>query len=265
MWRSIAALMLPLMAAPAAAAEELRPLCIDRPGLGTPACTIDHHHAAIELGLIDWTLQNDSATRTDTIVAGDVLLRYGLGQQLEAQLGWTAYGHVRKRERTNDTTRGVSRTGDMTVAIRRNLVHPDGSGFSIALMPRASLPVGQTPLGAGDWGAGLLIPMSVALSDTLSLATTPEVDAAVDRDGNGRHAAYAAVLGLGIALTEAIGATAEVSAFHDDDPAGAATTTLAGLCFAWQPRADLQLDVGSVVGLHDAPDVELLLGIAQRF
>ena len=36
---------------------ELREFCADRPGLNTPACTIDPGHAMIEVGLGDWTLE----------------------------------------------------------------------------------------------------------------------------------------------------------------------------------------------------------------
>jgi hypothetical protein len=53
---------------------------------------------------------------------------------------------------------------------------------------------------------------------------------------------------------------------RDEDPAGHATQALASLSFAWQPRSNLQLDMGAVAGLNSAsPDVELYLGIARRF
>src|SRR6185503_1298265 len=49
-----------LLAAGTARAEGLRDFCPDRPGLGTPACTMDPGHIAVELGLGDWTLTRQS-------------------------------------------------------------------------------------------------------------------------------------------------------------------------------------------------------------
>src|SRR5688572_6454817 len=83
------------LATTAAEAETLRDFCPDRPGLGTPPCTIDPGHFDVELGLADWTLDRSSVSRDDRIEAGQLLVRIGLAGSLEAQIGWTAFGHVR--------------------------------------------------------------------------------------------------------------------------------------------------------------------------
>jgi hypothetical protein len=250
--------------AASAQAQERREFCPDRPGLGTPACTMDRGHAALELGLLDWTHDGDGADETDEIAGGDVLLRYGVTESLEVQFGWTAYTHVRTRSGiVADSTNGV---GDLLVAARQNLLHPDGSGFSIALMPYATLPTGSDGIGAGDWGGGLIVPMSYALAGGFSLGFTAEADAAVDEDGDGRHLAYSGIIGLDIPITGALGATVELSAGRDEDPSGHSTEVLAGLSAGWMPSDDLQLDVGANVGLNgNAADLELYVGIARRF
>jgi hypothetical protein len=253
-----------LLAAGAAQAEDLRDFCPDRPGLGTPACTIDKGHAAIELGLGDWTLTRQGGDREDDFATGDLLVRYGLTSSLEMQVGWTAYTHVRARSGKFVAHQGG--VGDVFVALRQNLHDPDGSGFSIALMPYATLPTGSDGIGAGDWGAGLLVPMSYELPHGLALDFTAEADAAVDADGNGRHFAYSAIFGLDVPLADKVGATAEFSAGRDEDPSGHSTELLAGLSAGWTPNDNLQLDVGANVGLNrDSPDVELYFGVARRF
>ena len=241
-----------LLFAGGAKAEEPRDFCPDRPGLGTPACTLDPGRFAIELGLADWTRDG----REEEFATGDLLVRYGLTENLEVQLGWTAYTHGPAE----------SGTGDVFVAVRRNLIHPDGSGFSVAVMPYATLPVGSEGIGAGDWGAGLLVPISYELPHGFALGLTAEADAAVDEDGHGRHLAYSAILGLDLPISDAVGATVELSAGRDEDPAGHATQLLAGLSAGWTPNRDLQLDVGANFALNrDAPDVELYFGVARRF
>lgn len=266
MRRIAIALFLSSMSTPAwADAPPLRDLCPDRPGLGTPACTLDSGHVLVELGLADWTRDTAGPMRTDTLVAGDALVRVGLTNHLEAQIGWTAYGHVRTHDRIAGTAHDTAGAGDVTLALRRNFRNPDGSGFSIAAMPYVTLPSGGKAIGAGDWGAGLLIPMSFDLGG-ISLALAPEIDAAVDGDGAGRHLGYGSVAGLEFSLTDALSASTEISIHRDDDPAGHTTEALAGLSAGWQPDKDLQFDIGLNIGLNaTSPDTELYFGIARRF
>jgi hypothetical protein len=247
-----------------ARAQETREFCPDRPGLGTPACTIGSGRFALELGLLDWAHDGAGTDETDEIAAGNLLLRYGLTDSLEVQLGWTAYTHIRAR--SGGLTDSVDGTGDLLVAVRQNLLNPDGSGFAIAVMPYVSLPTGSDGIGAGDWGAGLIVPMSQELPGGFALGFTAQADATVDADGDGRHFAYRGIIGLDIPISDALGATVELSAGRDEDPAGHSSEILAGLSAGWAPNDDFQLDIGANVGLNDnAADVQLYVGIAKRF
>jgi Putative MetA-pathway of phenol degradation len=245
-----------LLVAGGARAEAPRDFCPDRPGLGTPPCTIDRGRFAVESGLVDWTHDDGE----DDIAAGDLLVRYGLTDRLEMQIGWTAYMHVRT---PSDSVGGA---GDAFVALRQNLHNPDGSSFSVAVMPYATLPTASNGVGAGDWGAGVLLPVSYELPGQIELELTAEADAAVDEDGDGRHLAYGAILGLDVPVSNAAEATFELSAKRDRDPAGATTELLAGLSADWTPTENLQLDIGANAGLNrDSPDLELYIGVARRF
>lgn len=241
-----------------------RELCPDRPGLGTPACTTDKGQIVVELGVGDWTRDSDAGTTSDVVTVGEWLIRVGVTDSLEAQLGWTSYGHARIRQ-TGSVTKD-SGNGDVTIALRQNLRNPDGSKTAIAVMPYVTLPAGASPLGAGDWGAGLLVLMSFELPQGLSLALTPRIDAAVDSDGEGRHLAFGSVIGLGFAISDAVSGAAELSVVRDCDPHSHDTTTLAGLSLGWQPDDDLQLDAGINLGLNrNSPDSEIYFGIVRRF
>jgi hypothetical protein len=251
-----------LAAAPVAA--EGRDLCPDRPGLGTPACTVDRGRVVVETGLADWTLDKSAGARSDTVLIGDTLLRIGVSDTIELQLGWTPFGY--NRERVGAVVDKASRVGDVTLGAKINLHNPDGSGFSAALLPYTTLPTGRQPIGAGDWGGGLVVPLSYDLSDTVSLQASPEVDAAVDADGDGRHFAYGGTVGLGFNLTDAFAATVEVQAIRDRDPAGHATEAYGGLSVGYQTSKDVQLDVGTNVGLnHGSSDFQLYAGVSKRF
>ena len=86
-----------LTASPAWA--QARDYCPERPGLNTPPCIVDKGHASLEISLADWTLDDQPDSHTDAVLIGDAKLRIGMTDTIEAQIGWTPYGHLRTRER----------------------------------------------------------------------------------------------------------------------------------------------------------------------
>lgn len=247
-----------------AAAAQDREYCPDRPGLDTPACTIAPGRISVETSLADWTRDDQPGSREDTILFGDTLVRVGVSDTIEARIGFTSFGHDRMRDSTG--VESVNGIGDVSLGMKANLHHPDGSDLSVAVLPFVTLPVGRSSIGAGDWGAGFLVPVTYELSDTVSLDLTPEIDAAVDEDGNGRHLAYSSTAGLSVKVSKAFILTGEVQALRDNDPDRHATQALAALSLAWMAGDDLQFDLFGAAGLNDdTPDARLYAGISRRF
>jgi hypothetical protein len=258
------ALAMTAVASPSLAEE--RDYCPARPGLGTPPCTIEPGRVSVEVGLADWQRDNEADKREDTLLIGDTLLRIGVSDKVEALVGWTPFGSVRTRDEITGRTQTVSRLGDVLIGAKANLRTPDGSGFSIAVQPFAVLPVGREPVGASDWSAGVVVPMSYDLSDTLNLQFSPQADAATDGDGRGRHLAYSGTLGLGVAVSEEFGVTFEIQAARDHDPDGRSTPVMGAVSAAWMPARDRQLDFGANLGINRAaPALEVYFGYSQLF
>jgi hypothetical protein len=249
------------LATPAHAQEE-EALCPDRPGIASGPCTVEPGRVHLELQ-IDWSFQDDGEERVDTLLAGDALVRLGLDERTELQLGWTPYGHVRTRNAS-----GVERSdgaGDVSVGLRRRM-YEQGS-YAAGLQATVTLPVGGSAIGAGDWGAELLVPMSLD-AGRVELLITPSIAAAVDEDGSGRHLAYGIAVGAGFSpfLSERLTAVLDLALYRDEDPAGHSTEALLGLALAWQLNPNLQLDAGAIIGLNaDSPDLEIYVGGAKRF
>jgi hypothetical protein len=240
--------------------------CPTRPSLGASACTTEPGKVQLEVSALDWQRDDTGDSREDRILAGDLLARFGVGATTEVQVGWTAFGHVRTRDKATGAVDAADGVGDVTLAVRQNLRHPDGKGLSFGIEPQVTLPVGHSQVGAGDWGAGVVLPVSYDLGDKINLQFTGEGDAAVDEDGDGRHLAYSGIWGLAYAVSDKVTATAELSVQRDDDPAGHETHSLAALSFAFQPRKTLQFDMLAVAGLnHTSPDVRLVTGGAILF
>ena len=258
-----------LAAIPAAASAQEQDYCAERPGLNTPPCIMAPGRASVEFSLADWTLEQSGHERSDTVTIGQTAIRVGLSDRAEAQLGFTPFGHARTRNSAPGGT-GVSAVdgiGDVRLGLKALLTDPGSSGpFAMAVLPYATVPVGHSSIGAGDWGAGVLLPISYSLGDRVGLALTPEVDAAVDDDGDGRHLAYGSAAGLSYALTDTLTATGEIQALRDDDPGGHSTQAKAALSFAYLANANTQFDVFGAAGLNrDTPDAEIYAGVARRF
>lgn len=67
----------------------------DRPGLGFATNALHAGQFAYEQGLPDWSRHRDSGVTTD-LATYDTLLRFGLGSELELQLGGSPYNRLRQ-------------------------------------------------------------------------------------------------------------------------------------------------------------------------
>lgn len=248
-----------------ATAQDLR-FCPTRPSLGSSACITDPGHVHVEIGALDWEKDDRADTRDDQVIAGDLLARVGVGPTTEVQIGWTSFGHVRDREKATgriDTTDGV---GDVTIGLRQNLRNPDGKGLSFGIQPFVTLPTGRSPIGAGDYAIGVVLPVSYDLSDRINLNFTGEVDDAADETRDGHHVEYSGIVGLGYGMSSQVTLVTELSLARVQTQNGYETRALAAESLAWQPGKRWQLDVLAVAGLnHDSPDIRLALGGAVLF
>ena len=254
-------LFLASIASPALAQDA--DFCVDRPGLGTPACTIGPGQAMIELGLVTWDHTADPAAVGDDVTYGDLLMRVGLDSRTEIQFAVGGYVTARSRDRLSGSTTHANGLGDASIGLRRSLTGPGGP---VALQAFVTLPTGRSGVGAGDWGVGILLPIGITLPAGFELDLTPEVDAAVNSSGTGRHLAWGGVAGITHAVAPRLSLAVELGAMRDNDPAGRATDVRSALSLAWQAGKDWQFDLQGDVGLTAAaPRHSLMLGLARRF
>lgn len=243
-------------------------LCSERPGLTTSACITAPGRLQTETELASWTLERGDGERTDTVLIGDTLVRYGVGGTTELRFGWTPYGFARDRYADGSVMR-VSRIGDASVGIKTSVIERKGdTGLAMSVIGTALLPIGRRPIGAGDWGGSLQLPVTYRTSEKVSLQATPIVAAAVDDDGRGRHALYGSALEIEYSLSEAVKAdlSAQVTRDDDPDPEIRGTPALGSIAISWQPSRNMQLDLGTNVGLNSAaPDIAVYAGVSHRF
>ena len=250
------------MLAPGVARADDRDFCADRPGRGTPACTLAPGQAMIEVGVVAWDHDADAQSINDVFNLADTLVRVGVTNNTELQIGLVAASHARSRDRASGAVETATGVGDGYLAIRRGLAGDNGPA---AIELFATVPIGRQPIGAGDWGAGVLVPFEISLPADFALALTPEADAAVNASGHGRHLAYGGVAGLSHPLGKKAAASAEFAGFEDRDPVGAAFDARVAGAFTYQLSDAMHIDIEADVGVtHSAPKHSFLIGFARR-
>jgi len=257
-----------LATATPAVAEDLRELCVDRPGKDTPPCIVDVGHPVVEVGGVEFSRDTDGGDRTVSYSVADTLLRLGVTDRSEVQFGFTPHTILHERDGGTGERRTVRGAGDLVGAYKVNFANPDGQGTSIAAQLFVSAPVGRDGIGSGAWEGGLVVPVSVELPAGLSLTVDPEVDWRGDGDGDGHHLAWAGVASLSHDLGGGVEGSAELWTRLDRDPAGYRREASADLSLAWAPPSseNLQFDAEVDLGLtRDTADIEAAVGVAYRF
>ena len=259
MWSVACLIGIGLAICPSPAMAQDRDFCANRPGLGTPPCTLAPGSAMIETGVAEWDHTADAGSIDDSATFGDLLLRVGVSRRAEVQFGLTSFTLDRMRDRTSGAVTHSSGVGDAFLAVRRGIAGPNGPVAVEAF-------VGAPPGHADRWSGGLLLPASANLPGDFQLALTPEVDLTLDADGHGRHIAYGGVAGLSRNVAANVSLAGELSAFEDADPAGHSLDARLAGSLAWQATPRLQIDVEADAGLSaGAPDSALMIGFARRF
>jgi len=149
-------------------------------GLDPDPYTIGRGRLAFEIGLIEfaydrWNTERDN-TRT-TRLSWPVLMKYGLTDTLDIQIGADWLVTERVRDRDADERTRITGSGETVVRAKWNLLGNFGADegeFALALLPELVLPTARSGIGntRGVEG-GLHVPMTWHLSRELSERLDP--------------------------------------------------------------------------------------------
>jgi hypothetical protein len=260
MRRSLALAVLAFLAAPAVAEDW--DLCTNRPGLASDGCVLPLGAIQLEASVAEWSLDRRDGVRSSELAIMPLYLRAGVAPGLEANVAWSPY--VRIEERDSSGRSSVAGAGDLSLGLKARLT-PDDNPIRLAIQPQVTLPVGHRAVGDGDWSASVAAPFDTGLTDTLSLAVSPQFNWLADSDGRGHHPGLAIAASLGIAASDRLSFALDVAHEAAFDPAGTARATAAGVSAAWMATSRLQLDIEVGTGLGgEAPDLTLISGFAIR-
>jgi hypothetical protein len=235
-----------------------RELSTDRPDKTESPQTVDAGRFQIELDLATYTFDRSGDERRHSISAVPFNLKYGMDRDTDIQLIVAPY----QRQTVTDMSGGrtsIAGFGDVTLRVKHNLWGNDSGKTALAIMHFVTLPTARDGLGAEGVAVGLIVPLSVKLSDEVGLGLMTQVDA-VREDGRYR-ASFINSVTLAFSLTDHLGAYTEIYAEHTQ---GWVVTGDAGLTYAI--GEDIQLDLGLNLGLSTpADDVAMFVGVSRRF
>ena len=245
-------------------AAALSPICSDRPGRGTGACTVEAGHWQVEMGVWDSAFQHRAGVTVDVTQAANPAVKYGLSDSADIEASMAFYQNIRVHGAPQSQT--LSGIGDLFLHAKWNPRGNDDSGFAWILEPFLKLPTASHALGNGAVEGGFLIPISWELGGHWSMESAPELDYLLNQAGSGYHGAIIDVVGLNRDIGDGFNVGLEIWTDQNFDPAGTQSQYSFGPAIAWQPDLDDQLDGGFAAGLNRAtPDLELYVGFSRRF
>lgn len=248
-----------LLAATSAANEA--PICTDRPTKANAVCTVPKGSFQLETTALGWTLTKAGGAKSRTFSVGSSLLKYGLTDRSDMQLGFTPYVRIRN----SGSSENQSGVGDITVRYKHR-VSAGESPVQVDLLPFVKIPAAKQGIGNRKLEGGLAVPISFGLGGGVTATLGPELDLLADGDGHGRHLALVNLVNLSAPIAARLTLIGELWSNLNFDPSGTLKQASADAAVAYALSPSVQLDAGVNAGLTpDTPEVEIYAGVSLRF
>lgn len=259
-------LLLPALMLPAfgsmSAVEAVREMSTDRPDTTESGYTVPAGMFQVEMSFFDYSRDADAAqgVSTDTWLYGQINFKAGLTRSTDLQVIINSHAVAGESERGDETS--TTGFGDITIRLKKNLFGNDSGPVALALMPYITIPT-HTKVSDEAWAGGLVMPLSITLSDRLTLGLMAEADVVHDTETNGYDLEWLHSATLGIGLTEKLGMYLELVGIAGQDAKYQGIFD-AGLTFAVTDL--LVFDAGVRIGMNrPAPDFGVFSGVSFRF
>jgi len=243
-------------------AEDVAPICTDRPTKANAPCAVPEGTWQLETDVGNATHDAHPGSSTDTLYLVNPYLKYGIGAHTDIEVNWApAVRVLTKADSDRRTTRGP---GDVYVRVKTAVY--SGEVFNASLIPFVKAPTASHGIGNDRWEGGVAVPMSAAVGGGFTVTIGPELDALADADGHGRHLAVTNLVNVAHPLTSALSVAVEYWRQDNHDPSGHVRQESADIAFTYLVAPDLQLDMGANLGVNRAtPDRQLYAGVSYRW
>lgn len=235
------------------------PLVTDRPDFTEASSTVGLGVAQLEFGYT-YVFDHDGTDQTIGHSIGEPLLRYGLlANWLELRLA-TNY--------INESINGATATGidDLYLGVKLGLTPQEGLLPEMALIPQATVPVGDDPFSADEFLPGVNWIYSWEINDCFGLAGSTQFNRRRDEADDASYTEWAQSLATSCALTDRLGTYGEWFALFPNSATTAKPEHYLNGGFTYLVTNDIQWDIRAGVGLNDsAADYFVGTGFSIRF
>ena len=243
---------------------QMRELSADRPDVTESPYTVDAGHVQVELSWLDYVRDDDGPGTTETFSVLPSNLKVGLLDNVDLQIVIDPYIDVDVDDADDDDDANANGFGDMVLRLKVNLWGNDGGQTAFAVMPYLQFPTGDDDLSADHTQGGLIFPLAISLNDRLGLGLMGEFDFVYDDADDEYDTEFVHTASLAITLSDRWGSYLEYIGIEPFDGDGDYLAHV-GTGLTYAVNADVQLDVGTMVGLNEeADDFQLFSGLTVR-
>lgn len=251
------------------AAQELGPLVSDRPDVTESAETIPPGHVQLEGGYT-FTYDREGGDRVREHAAPELLLRWGLVENVELRFGWDGYlwsdesviGESRSRRLTRFENTSED-AADIALGAKAEFTEGDAMWPRLAGLFTVSVPSGGGGATSGDVDPEFKLLWSRDLKDKVGISGNFGM-ASVTEDGR-RFAQGSASLSLSFAMDDRLGLYVEYFGLYPDEKESDASHSANG-GLTYRVTDDFQIDARLGAGLNEqADDFFAGVGFAWRF
>lgn len=241
----------------------VRELSTDRPDQTESAHTVPKGWFQVESNLISYSRTYRMGEQAESTSWSDFLLKYGLTENTDLQIGWAPYLLRRDRDTDGVLAGENSGSGDVTLRVKTNLVGNDSGPYAMAILPWVKIPSATPGLGNGRWEYGLTVNQELDIGGGWELGSSLFLAMAVS-DERLRYFEPAFTLAVGHDLTERLAFYVETyQGWLYEDGRYWQSSVDGGLTYRVTP--DVQLDAGVNWFFNGQQVVNPFVGLSFRF
>ena len=248
--------------------DQMRSFSTDRPTKSDSPYTVDAGHFQYEADIVNWIYDrnNTSQTTVSNVLVGDPVLKAGLTNRTDLEVGLAPININQSNNRPAGTQVTYAGFGDIYTRVKFNVLGNDGGDYALAIVPYVKAPTANHHIGNTHWEGGGYVPFIAALPSDWTLNITSEMDLLENASLDGTHTNFSNLINFSHPFFDP-SLTGYVEFWSDvNNDVGAQTQYTGDLALSWVVKDNLQLDVGVNIGLNKASnDVQPYLGISQRF
>lgn len=243
----------------------LRSFSADRPSQSLGPYTVDAGRYYFETSVLSYLFDESGDTRVRQWNVAPINFRIGLTNNVELDLAYGDYVHLRMEDRVTGQVETKNGFGDFIVQSKINLLGNDNGKISFGLIPFLKFPTNTNDLGNDSLEGGLGVPLAIALPGGFSLGFETGVNFVRNGDDDGYDPVFLnAVLISHTVISDKVSVYGEFFSLVNGSNSTVSAYVDTGLVYQILPNAEI--DLGCNFGVTDAAaDFQPFTGFSFRF